>query len=305
MHAIQISNLTKTFGKGDQAVQALKNVNLNVPQGLVFGFLGPNGAGKTTTIRILMDLIRPTSGQAAIFGQDTRNNQTALRRVGALVENPSFYGYMTGRENLTLLARTANNYDPKRIDLLLEQVGIAKNADRAVKGYSMGMKQRLGIAATLLSDPDLVLLDEPTNGLDPAGIQEMRAFIRNLAHEEGKTVFLSSHLLHEVEQVCDQVAIINLGKIIQQGTVTELLTQSQTRIQMQLSPMDKAAKILAAHHPAQDGKWLTLNIQADQVPGLVKELALQDIQVHQIMQKGQSLEEFFISVTQNGEVDDA
>jgi ABC-2 type transport system ATP-binding protein len=244
MLAIQTQNLSKTFGRGAQAVQALKSIDLEVPTGQVFGFLGPNGAGKTTSIRVLMNLIRPTEGRASIFGQDVQTERQVLKKVGAMVENPTFYGYMNGHDNLVVLARTAGVYDPERTEILLKEVGLGKNAYRPVKGYSLGMKQRLGIAAALLSDPDLLLLDEPTNGLDPAGIQEMRGFIRELAEKYGKTVFICSHLLYEVEQVCDHVAIINKGEIIQQGMVKDLLAAGRTDLRMLVTPQGKVIQLL-------------------------------------------------------------
>lgn len=299
MLAIQTQNLSKTFGRGAQTVQALKNIDLEVPTGQVFGFLGPNGAGKTTTIRVLMNLIRPTEGRASIFGQDVQTERQVLKKVGAMVENPAFYGYMNGRDNLVVLARTAGVYDPERTEVLLKEVGLGKNANRPVKGYSLGMKQRLGIAAALLSDPDLVLLDEPTNGLDPAGIQEMRGFIRGLAEKYEKTVFICSHLLHEVEQVCDQVAIINKGEIIQQGMVKDLLATEQTDLRLLVTPQQKAIELLHDKLKLKiDNEWLTTAIPPKHVPTLVKFLVGQGIEVHQVVQKQQSLEEYFIAVTQ-------
>jgi ABC-2 type transport system ATP-binding protein len=299
MFAIQTQNLSKTFGRGAQTVKALKNINLQVPTGQVFGFLGPNGAGKTTTIRVLMNLIRPTEGQARIFGQDVRKERQVLKKVGAMVENPAFYGYMNGRDNLVVLARTAGVYNAKRIDGLLQGVGLGDNADRPVKGYSLGMKQRLGIAASLLSDPDLVLLDEPTNGLDPAGIQEMRAFIRNLAEKHGKTVFICSHLLYEIEQVCDLVAIINKGEIVQQGMVKELLAAEQTDLRLLVHPQHKAIELLEEKLKLIiEDEWLTTSIPHNHVPALVKFLVGQGIEIHQVVQKQLSLEEYFMAVTQ-------
>jgi len=298
MLAIQTQNLSKTFGRGEQAVQALKNIDLEVPTGQVFGFLGPNGAGKTTTIRVLMNLIRPTKGRASIFGQDVQTERQVFKKVGAMVENPAFYGYMSGRDNLVVLARTAGVYAPKWIERLLKQVGLDKNANRPVKGYSLGMKQRLGIAAALLSDPDLVLLDEPTNGLDPAGIQEMRGFIRDLAEKYRKTVFICSHLLYEVEQVCDQVAIIHKGEIIQGGMVKDLLATEQTDLRLLITPQRKAIEQLQGKLKLKiEDEWLVTTIPQKHVPTLVKFLVGQGIEIHQVVQKQQSLEEYFIAVT--------
>ena len=303
MLAIQTRNLSKVFGRGKKTVQALKNVDLQVPIGQVFGFLGPNGAGKTTTIRVLMDLIRPTEGRASIFGQDVQTERQVLKRVGAMVENPAFYRYMSGRDNLIVLSRTSGTHDPERIEVLLKEVGLEESADRPVKGYSMGMKQRLAIAAALLEDPELVLLDEPTNGLDPAGIQEMRGFIRGLAEEHEKTVFICSHLLYEVEQVCDQVAIINKGEIVQQGMVQDLLTAEQTALRLLVTPQHRAIELLQDELKVKtDQEWLATTVPPQRVPQLVKLLVEHDVQVHQVVQKQQSLEEYFMAVTQQ-EVD--
>lgn len=305
MFAIQTQNLSKVFGRGAQIVHALKNIDLEVPTGQIFGFLGPNGAGKTTTIRVLMNLIRPTNGQAKIFGVDVQSERQILDRVGAMVENPAFYGYMSGFDNLVVLARTAGVYKNGWIESLLKGVGLEKNANRPVKGYSLGMKQRLGIAAALLNNPDLVLLDEPTNGLDPAGIQEMRGFIRELAEKHKKTVFICSHLLYEVEQVCDQVAIINKGEIIKQGMVEDLLTTEQTDLRLLVTPQQKVVELLQDKLKLViDHEWLTTTLPPQHVPQLVKFLVGQRIEVHQVVQKQQSLEEYFIGVTRQEVADD-
>ena len=306
MVAIQIHNLSKIFRHGKTSVQALKGVSFEVPQGVVFGFLGPNGAGKSTTIRILMDLIRPTEGQARIFGQDVQAYPDILQRVGAMVEDPNFYSHLSGKDNLKVLAQTAEIYDPKRIDQLLRQVGLdEKKASRKISAYSTGMKQRLGLAAVLLNDPKLVILDEPTNGLDPAGIQEMRAVFRRLVNEDGKTVFISSHLLHEVEQVCDQVAIINLGEIIQQGNVKNLLAEGQAETRFQVSQLDRAYTLLKEKGAVLKNKdWLSIHLSSDETPAIIKYLVENSIDIHQVVQNKQSLEDFFMTVTQengNGE----
>jgi ABC-2 type transport system ATP-binding protein len=298
MLAIQTQNLSKTFGRGTQTVQALKNIDLEVPTGQVFGFLGPNGAGKTTTIRVLMNLIRPTEGQANIFGHNVQTERQVLKKVGAMVENPAFYGYMNGRDNLVVLARTAGVYNPEWTDELIEEVGLGENATRPVKGFSLGMKQRLGIAAALLSNPSLVLLDEPTNGLDPGGIQDMRVFIRRLAEKYEKTVFICSHLLYEVEQVCDQVAIIHKGEIIQQGMVKDLLTAEQTDLRLLVTPQQKTIELLQDKLKLKiDNEWLTAILPQKHVPTLIKFLVEQGVEIHQVVQKQQSLEEYFIAVT--------
>lgn len=296
--AIETQSLTKQFGRKKKTVVALNKLDLQIEAGQVYGFLGPNGAGKTTTIRILLDLIRPTSGEARLFGQPTRRVHEVLRRVGALVEGATFYPYLTGRKNLEVLARTGDYYDAGRIDRLIHQVGMADRADRRAGGYSTGMKQRMGIAAALLGDPELVILDEPTNGLDPAGIQEMRRFISALVTEQGKTVFLSSHMLGEVEQVCDRVAIINKGHIVREGKVSDLLAE-RPRLHIDATPIDKASAVLSDHWrvAVTDGALLADAARAD-APVIVRKLVEQDIQVFEISPQRQSLESFFLSVTQ-------
>jgi ABC-2 type transport system ATP-binding protein len=295
--AIRLENLSKTFGRRGRQVQAVRGLNLEVQPRQVYGFLGPNGAGKSTTIGMMMDLIRPSAGEIYLYGQSVHREHAVLRRVGALVEGAAFYGYLTARQNLAVLARTGGAYDPVRIQQLLAQVGLADRADRAVGGYSTGMKQRLGLAAALLHDPDLVILDEPTNGLDPAGIQEMRGFIRQLADERGKTVFLSSHLLGEVEQVCDRVAIVRQGEIVREGAVGDLLA-AQTQVVLDVSPLERATAVLAPHWPVfPNGKSLTITASREQTPELVRSLVAQDVAVYGVQVERQSLEQYFLEVT--------
>ena len=220
---LEITNLSKNFG----GVTAVDNVNLRVQKGQIFGFLGPNGAGKTTTIGMALGLIHPSKGRIELFGQPVSPRQTRpLQQVGALIGRPTLLPYLSGRENLRLVAKLPPESSEARIEELLELLGMIAAADRKVKGYSTGMKQRIGLAAALLHKPGLVILDEPTNGLDPAGMREIRQLILKLA-QNGTTVFLSSHLLHEVEQVCDEIAVLNKGQIVVQGPVNELLSQSE------------------------------------------------------------------------------
>jgi ABC-2 type transport system ATP-binding protein len=224
---ISTSRLTKAFGK----LVAVNDLHLEVMQGDVFGFLGPNGSGKTTTIRMLLGLIRPTAGRVVMFGMDNTYQLPAiLQRVGAIVETPVFYPYLSGSDNLFAVAAASGMRSGKanrrRIEEVLELVELSAQAKMAYRKYSLGMKQRLGIAATLLTDPELVMLDEPTNGLDPSGMFEIRQLIHRLA-ELGKTIFLSSHLLNEVQQVCNRVAILQRGNLIKQGNVRELLRGSE------------------------------------------------------------------------------
>jgi len=303
--AIRTENLSKTFGKGKTFITAVKGLNLEVARGQVYGFLGPNGAGKTTTIRMLMDLIRPSAGRAEINGRTVRE-AGALARVGGLVEGPAFYGYLSGRNNLEVLARTADDYRPERILNLLEQVGLAARAGQPVSSYSLGMKQRLGVAAALLGDPDLVVLDEPTNGLDPAGIQEMRGFIRGLVRERGKMVFISSHLLNEVEQTCDRVAIIQKGEMIREGPVAGLLAESASNLRIQAAPLEQAEqalrerwKISRESIPGDAVPWLVVEAPPEESPLVVEFLVGHGIRVHQVVVQRQTLESYFLAATRD------
>ncbi len=227
---LRISGLTKAFG----TLVAVNNLDLEVMRGEVFGFLGPNGSGKTTTIRMLLGLIRPTAGSIYLFEQDQAAHiREILPRIGALVETPVFYPYLSGIDNLRLVAAASGMQigrpSQRRIDEILELVDLQRQAKDSYRKYSLGMKQRLGIGAALLADPELILLDEPTNGLDPEGVHEMRQLIQRLS-SLGKTIFLSSHILHEVQQVCNRVAILQKGNMLRQGNVDELLSEGEQLI---------------------------------------------------------------------------
>ena len=214
--AISTTGLTKRFG--DRTV--VDHIELEIPHGSVCGFVGPNGAGKTTTIRMLLGLVRPTAGSGEILGGSLEDPATYLDKVGALIESPAFYPQLSGRDNLKALARLGQ-LPVSKVDPALERSGLAARAGDRYRTYSLGMKQRLGIAAALLPSPELLVLDEPTNGLDPAGIVEMRALIRSFA-DDGITVLVSSHLISEIEQICDYVVMIRAGKLVHQGTVADL-----------------------------------------------------------------------------------
>ena len=300
--AIRLLDLSKTFGRRQKRVKAVRGINLEVESGQVYGFLGPNGAGKSTTIRMIMDLIRPSRGEVHLYGQPVKQNQSVLQqRVGGLVEGAMFYPFLTGRRNLELIARTGGFYDEARIETLLEEVGMAERAARPAGGYSTGMKQRLGLAAALLSDPDLVILDEPTNGLDPAGIQEMRHFIRELVDEQGKTVFLSSHLLSEVEQVCDRVAIINKGQIIREGKVADLLG-AQRQLHIEAEPLARVTAVLGDQWPTTyENNGITLAAAHEDTPHIVRKLVENNIAIYQVRSQRQSLEAFFLEATGRAE----
>jgi ABC-2 type transport system ATP-binding protein len=226
-NVVETDALTKRFG--DSTV--VSDVDLRVPRGTAFGYLGPNGAGKTTLIRMLLGLIRPTKGRMRLLGLPVpAESREALARVGAIVDEPRFHGHMTGRQNLWALAAAREPEAHTRIDAALDRVGLSDRADDRVSKYSMGMRQRLGIAACLIADPELLILDEPMNGLDPAGMLELRELIRSLV-AEGRTVVLSSHLLDEVEKTCDAIAIVDRGKVVAQGPIDQLTAGAVLRIE--------------------------------------------------------------------------
>jgi len=244
-YAVWTSELTKQFG-GQTAVN---KINLAVPKGSVFGFLGPNGSGKTTTIRMLLGLADATSGEIELLGESMpKDAQHALPRVGALVEGPAFYPYLSGKVNLRRLDSASKTADPKtreqRIDRALARVGLTNAANKKVHKYSLGMKQRLGIANALLQERDLLVLDEPTNGLDPQGTREVRNLIRSLS-KDGTTILVSSHLLSEIEQLCSHVAVMSAGKIVAQGSLEQLQSENQTFLKIVTPDADKTSKVLS------------------------------------------------------------
>jgi len=246
---IETRALTKKFGER----AAVNGVDLTVGAGVAFGFLGPNGAGKTTMIRTLLGLTQPTSGEVALLGlpQPTKRAE-ALARVGAIVEEPRFHPHLTGRQNLKIVAAARDRAAEARIGESLERVGLAQRADDRVKTYSLGMRQRLGIARCLLADPALLILDEPMNGLDPAGILEMRRLIRAFV-DEGRTVFLSSHLLDEVEKTCDQVAIVDEGRVIVQGAVGEIAARGEPTVLVEVDDVAAARRVLDGRDIEEEG----------------------------------------------------
>src|SRR6476659_6189112 len=244
---VETFGLTKRFGERT----AVDGVDLHIPRGVAFGYLGPNGAGKTTLIRMLLGLTRATAGTMRILGRDVPAERAeALARVGAIVEEPHFHGYLTGRQNLAIIAAAREREAHKRIDAALERTGLADRADEKVRKYSLGMRQRLGVARSLLADPELLLLDEPTNGLDPAGIHEFRDMIRGFV-AEGRTVLLSSHLLDEVEKICDEVAIVDRGAVVAQGPIAELAAGGRQTILVATSNDEQALALLSDHRAVE------------------------------------------------------
>jgi ABC-2 type transport system ATP-binding protein len=296
---LKIEGLSKRYGSR----WAVKGLDLQVPRGEVFGFLGPNGAGKTTTIRMMLGLITPASGSVLINGIDARRNPlAALSGVGAIVESPAFYGYLSGRQNLEILGQISGGVPPSRVDETLELVGLASRAADRVKGYSQGMRQRLGIAQALLHRPDMVVLDEPTNGLDPSGMREVRELVQRLAREFGITVFLSSHLLYEVEAVCDRVAVISNGELVTEGRVKELLRRESVDLDVRVS--DRRAALAAiermgiasgVNEAGED--TLSMSIPQDSVAGLNRALVEMGLDVYSLVPHPPTLEDFFLEMT--------
>ncbi|MCP4422401.1 MAG: ABC transporter ATP-binding protein [Chloroflexi bacterium] len=294
---IQADGLSKRY----KEITAVADISFQVQRGEVFGLLGPNGAGKTTAISMMLGLIRPTTGSVAIAGQNVQMQSTAaLRNVGAMVE-AAFYPYLSGWDNLWVLAQmSGGDQTREQMTGILEQVGLVDRADSRVNTYSMGMKQRLGLAAALIHDPEILILDEPTNGLDPAGMLEMRQLIQRLAQTEGKTIILSSHLLHEVEQVCDRVMILNKGHMIANGRVADLLAQGG-HVEIRIVEVQEAMAILKTLD------WVVgvelrddviyVDAPSERAAELTAVLAQNHLYLHGLKATERSLENYFLSVT--------
>lgn len=293
---LQLSGLTKRFGQ----LTAVDGLNLDVRAGEVHGFLGPNGSGKSTTVGMILGLIAPAAGSITILGRDPRRSRDLLRRhVGAIIETPAFYPYLSGRDNLRALALAAGGVPAASIDQLLETVGLTARSASRYKTYSLGMKQRLGIASTLLTEPDLVILDEPTNGLDPAGQHEIRELIPRLARE-GRAVLLASHQLHEVEQVCDRVTIIRAGRVVRQGPVSELLRRGGM-LDLQISPAEQAAEVARALPwveavTVRDG-WIAVAAPVERGADLSRALAERGLYPSALIPRRATLENVFLELT--------
>lgn len=304
---IEIKNLSKRF----KSLWAVNNLNLNVYKGDIFGFLGPNGAGKSTTIRMLLSLIYPTTGTVKIFEKDLfKNRIKILQRIGAIVEKPDMYGYLSARRNLEILAKLSRyEITYNRIMEILEIVGLKDRANSKVKTFSSGMKQRLGIAQALIHDPELIILDEPTTGLDPHGMKEIRELILSLKRDFGKTIFLSSHLLFEVQAIATRMIIINKGKTVVEGSVEELLRPKELELSISVNDKEKAidvAKNMSLEiidkineQNFEKNNQIRLKIHRDIIPVLNKKLVENDIEVFAIT-PSRSLEDYFLSLTDGG-----
>ena len=301
---IETTALTRRFGD----VLAVDGVDLAVPRQGVYAFLGPNGAGKTTTIRMLLGLIRPHQGEVRLFGRPLgRERRQLMRRVGALVETPSLYPHLTGRENLEVTRRLLGA-ERRRIDQVLETVGLAGDAHRRTSGYSLGMRQRLGLALALLGEPELLILDEPTNGLDPAGIHEMRRLVSSLPDEHGVSVFLSSHLLAEVEQMADYIGIVLDGRLTFQGSLAELKSERAGFVELGLDRPGDAAAVLDgsgfASRPAGDGhlhvtpRDPSRDLDPAALGQLNAALVGQGFRIHHLSFRQPTLESLFLRMTE-------
>ena len=293
---IETRALTKRYG---DSIVAVDHLDLRVRRGEVYGFLGPNGAGKTTTLRMLLGLVRPTSGEAVVLGA-APGEPDGLARIGAMVEAPAFYPYLSGRDNLRVLAGHAG-VGEDRVKAVLDEVRLTDRASDSSRTYSLGMKQRLGVAAALLKDPELLILDEPTNGLDPAGMAEMRDFIRSLG-EQGRTVVLSSHLMGEVEQVTDRVGVIRDGALVAEGTVAELRGRAGLRVRAE--PLPEAARLIQAlpdvdEVTSVDG-LLDVTVDTAQAPTINRVLVEAGIAVSELYAQKASLEDVFLELTTSG-----
>jgi ABC-2 type transport system ATP-binding protein len=306
--AVKTTGLTKEFGER----RALDGVDLEVPRGVAFGFLGPNGAGKTTIIRLLLGLAWPTSGTMSVLGHAVPEDRAdALARVGAIVEEPRFYPFLTGRENLEVNASARGGSARERIAGALERVGLSARADECVSGYSLGMRQRLGIARCLLADPELLFLDEPMNGLDPAGMLELRHLIRDLV-DEGRTVFLSSHLLDEVQRTCDFAAIVDRGRVVTQGSI-DALTGGPRRVAVGTDDPARAAGLVVNLHgitrAAVDDGGVIVSLapngttERELVTQIVRCMLDAGLAIDRVTPVEASLEERFLNITQRLEDD--
>jgi ABC-2 type transport system ATP-binding protein len=289
MEPIVTRGLTKRYGE----LTAVADLDLSVRAGEVYGFLGPNGAGKTTTLRMLLGLIRPTSGQILLYGRPPGQ----LQDVGALIEGPAFYPYLSGRDNLRVMARHARVPD-RRVDVVLDMVDLRQRSGDRYANYSLGMKQRLGVAAALLKDPRLLILDEPTNGLDPAGMADMRAMVRRLG-ADGRTVLISSHLLGEVEQICDRVGVLAHGRLVSEGTVADLRGTADLRVVA--TPLDKAAAyardLLGADAVSLADGGLRLTVAPERAAEINASLVSAGMEVSEVRMVERDLEQAFFELT--------
>lgn len=298
MIVVSLNNVTKKIG----SKTIIENLSFDVHAGEVFGFLGPNGAGKTTTIRMLVGLMKITSGDIFIEGHSVKSNyEEAISKVGAIVENPEMYKFMSGYDNLKHYARMIKGVTLERIDEVAELVGLQNRMKEKVKTYSLGMRQRLGIAQALLHRPKVLILDEPTNGLDPAGIREIRDYLKRLAREEDMAVIVSSHLLSEMEMMCDRIGIIQNGRMVDVQLVNDMVNGGNVSYVISAKPIDQAFKLLQNAFEGVNVKMTKQQLHVEgasiDVPNLVKRLVENECDIYEVKQVNQSLEEKFLEIT--------
>lgn len=299
-YSLQVSNLNKTINKR----HIIKDLSFEVKKGEVFGFLGPNGAGKTTTIRMIVGLTTPTSGDVKVFGRSVLANRSeVMKDIGAIVENPELYPFLSGLENLKQFARMQDGISKEDIDRVVKLVGLENRIKEKVGRYSLGMRQRLGLAQALLHKPKILILDEPTNGLDPAGIREIRDYIKKLAREENMTVIVSSHLMSEMELMCDRFGIIKNGQMIRIEDVNTVVTASDiVKHDFDVYPIDQAVKFLNEKGvPFKlNNNMLVIDIASKDVPQLVRDLVKADVDIYGVTKEKLSLEDRFMALTKEG-----
>lgn len=296
---LEIKNLSKTFGKR----KVIDDISLQVQEGEIYGFLGPNGSGKTTTIKMILKMIENDSGEIFVNGYNTKKDfEKAMENIGAIVENPDLYRYMTGRENLKLHAKL-RNVDNSRIEEVLELVDLKERANEKVGKYSLGMKQRLGLALTLLHKPKVLILDEPTNGLDPAGIKKLRDILKEISHKEGVAVFVSSHILSEMQLMCDKVSVLDKGKIVTTQNIVNIEEEKTETVEIKVKDTEKALQILKEQFevdPIVKNNVITVETLTEKLPSIIKELAINDVEIKAIIPKEHNLEEIFFDATKGG-----
>ncbi|GAA0344560.1 ABC transporter ATP-binding protein [Oceanobacillus oncorhynchi subsp. oncorhynchi] len=296
--AMKLIDLKKTIGKNE----IIKGLNFEIKSGEVFGFIGPNGAGKTTTIRMMVGLIKMSGGDVQILGKSIKNDyKEAIKEVGAIVENPEMYPFMTGMQNLIHFARMLPNVSKERIQEVISLVGLEKAIKEKVGKYSLGMRQRLGIAQALLHNPSVLILDEPTNGLDPAGIREIRHYIRRLAEEQNVAVIISSHLLSEIELMCDRIGIIKNGELITIQNVHDAADTEQDshQIQMEVTPAEKAMELLSTEYEIEavlKSDLISFQSQREEIPNIIQTFVRNDISIYQVEVSRATLEEKFFDL---------
>ena len=297
---LELKSVSKSFGKR----KVIDNISLEVNSGEIYGFLGPNGSGKTTTIKMILSLIDSDSGEIKVNGYDSKKQfEKAMECIGAIVENPDLYKYMSGIDNLRLHARI-RNIDEKRIEEVLELVELKGREKDKVGKYSLGMKQRLGLALTLLHRPKVLILDEPTNGLDPAGIKKLRDILKEISHQEGVAVFVSSHILSEMQLMCDKVAVLDNGKIVKVENITETQEEETETVEIKVKNIEKAIKILKEQFKIEakiENNIINITLPTEKLPLIIKELAIADTEIKAVIPKEHNLEDIFFDATKGGE----